>query len=331
MKKIFLILVAAALVSCGTTQRIDNLSRGTGWTKKAQVKLPSSNPVQIAIDVQYLSSDELMGRETGSEGIEKAAVYLAERFKQMGIEPYKDKYMQPFTTGDISGNNVVAMMPGSDKDLMKETIVIGAHYDHLGIIQAVAGDSIANGANDNATGTASVLAVAELFKKLNFNRRKIVFALFSAEEKGLLGSKQLATQMKASGENVVALINFEMTGTPMVDAPYIAYLTGYDTSNMGELLNKENEKRTVTGKLEAAAQMNLFMRSDNYSFYQEFKVPAQTLSTFDFTNFDQYHKVGDEISGVNAQHMSQVVDATLPGIFFMVNENGLRMKTVPNE
>jgi Zn-dependent M28 family amino/carboxypeptidase len=311
---------------------MNELSNATaGTSKKNRVAMPASNSTQIAIDVQYLSSDELMGRETGSEGIEKAAVYLAERFKQMGIEPYKDKYMQPFTTGDVSGNNVVAMMPGSDKDLMKETIVIGAHYDHLGIIQAVAGDSIANGANDNATGTASVLAVAELFKKLDFNRRKIVFALFSAEEKGLLGSKQLATQMKASGENVVAMINFEMTGTAMVDAPYIAYLTGYDTSNMGELLNKENEKRTVTGKLEAAAQMNLFMRSDNYSFYEIFKVPSQTLSTFDFTNFDQYHKVGDEISGVNAQHMSQVVDATLPGIFFMVNENGLKMKAIPNE
>jgi len=293
--------------------------------------MPTSNPIQIAIDVQYLASDELMGRETGTEGIELAATYLTERFEQMGIEPYNDSYKQPFTVKGLSGNNIVAMIKGSDKDLMNETVVIGAHYDHIGILQAVAGDSIANGANDNATGTASVLAVAEMFKKLDFNRRKVVFALFSAEEKGLVGSRQLAAQMKANGENVVAMINFEMTGTPMVDKENIAYLTGYDTSNMGEIFNKENNKRVVTAKLEEAAAMNLFKRSDNYAFYQEFKVPAQTLSTFDFTNFDQYHQVGDDISGVNAQHMAQVVDATIPGIFFMVNEMGLKLNPVPNE
>ena len=92
--------------------------------------------------------------------------------------------------------------------------------------------------------------------------------------------------MKANGENVVAMINFEMTGTPMVDKEAITYLTGYDTSNMGDILNKENDKRKVTAKLDAAAQMNLFRRSDNYPFYEEFKIPAQTICTFDFTNFD---------------------------------------------
>ncbi|PRP67286.1 M20/M25/M40 family metallo-hydrolase [Nonlabens agnitus] len=331
MKKMIFILMAATLVACGTSNRINQLSTETLTSKKQRVKLPSSNPTQIAIDVQYLSSDELQGRDTGSKGIELAATYLKERFESLGIEPYGDSYMHPFQTDKATGNNVVAVLNGSDKELMKETIVIGAHYDHIGIIQAVAGDSIANGANDNATGTASVLAVAEMFKKLDFNRRKVVFALFSAEEKGLVGSRELAKQMKVNGENVVAMINFEMTGTPMVGKNYIAYLTGYDTSNMGDIFNKENETRTVTAKLPAAAQMNLFARSDNYAFYEVFKVPSQTLSTFDFTNFNEYHKVGDDITGVNAQHMSQVVDATFPGIFFMANEQGLKLKAMTNE
>jgi len=331
MKKILFILTTVVLVSCGTTQRINDLSSGTNNTNKQRINLPTSNPTQIAIDVQYLASDDLKGRETGTEGIQMAADYLVERFESIGIEPYGDSYLHSFQTDKVSGNNVVAAINGSDKMMMKETIVIGAHYDHIGILQAVAGDSIANGANDNATGTASVIAMAEMFKKLDFNRRKVVFALFSAEEKGLVGSRELARQMKANGENVVAMINFEMTGTPMVGKDYIAYLTGYDTSNMGEILNRENEKRVVTAKLPAAAQMNLFKRSDNYAFYEEFKVPSQTLSTFDFTNFDEYHKVGDEISGVNAEHMSQVVDAALPGIFFMVNQEGLKMNPIPNE
>lgn len=331
MNKLFLFFLAATLVSCGPSNRLNSMGNAMAKTTKKRVAIPKSSAVQIAIDVQYLASDELMGRETGTEGIELAATYLKERFEELGIQPYKGDYFQPFSTDKLSGKNVVAMLPGSDKELMKETVVIGAHYDHIGVIQAVAGDSIANGANDNATGTASVLAVAELFKKLDFNRRKVVFALFSAEEKGLVGAKQLAAQMKADGENVVAMINFEMTGVPMIDKDYIAYLTGYDTSNMGEIFNRENENRVVTAKLEAAAKLNLFQRSDNYSFYQEFKVPAQTLSTFDFTNFDQYHQVGDEISGINTQHMAQVVDAAMPGIFFMVNENGLKLNPVPNE
>lgn len=331
MKKIVFVLAAVVLASCSTSNRINQMSKGTENTKTQRIKLPVSNPTQIAIDVQYLSSDELEGRETGSEGIEMAANYLKERFESMGIKPYGDSYMNAFQTDKVSGNNVVAVIDGTDKMMMKETVVIGAHYDHIGILQAVAGDSIANGANDNATGTASVLAVAEMFKTLDFNRRKVVFALFSAEEKGLVGSRELARQMKANGENVVAMINFEMTGTPMVGKDYIAYLTGYDTSNMGEILNKENEKRVVTAKLAAAAELNLFKRSDNYAFYQEFNVPSQTLSTFDFTNFDEYHKVGDEISGVNAGHMSKVVDAVFPGIFFMVNQEGLKMNPVSNE
>ncbi len=326
MKKIFLLVAAVILTACGTTNRVQELSKVTTTVNKKRIKLPSSNPTQLALDVQYLASDELMGRDTGSEGIEKAATYLKERLEAIGVQPYGDSYFHEFETNALKGKNVVAAINGSDKELFDETVVIGAHYDHIGILQAIEGDSIANGANDNATGTASVLAMAQLFKTLDFNRRKVVFALFSAEEKGLVGSRELAKQMKANGENVVAMINFEMTGTPMVGKDYIAYLTGYEMSNMGEILNRENEDRLVTAKLEAAAKLNLFKRSDNYAFFQEFGVPSQTLSTFDFTNFDEYHKVGDEISGVDAKHMSQVVDATLPGIFFMVNEQGLELK-----
>jgi hypothetical protein len=331
MKRLILLISLIAVASCGTTQRIKQMDQATKDVKEQRVKLPTSNPTQLAIDVQYLASDELNGRETGTEGIQKAATYIADRFEAMGIEPYKGDYLQSFTAGEITGNNVVGVLPGSDKEKMKETIVIGAHYDHIGIIQAVAGDSIANGANDNATGTASVLALAQMFKTLDFNRRKVVFALFSAEEKGLVGSRQLAAQMKADGENVVAMVNFEMTGTPMTDKPYIAYLTGYDTSNMGEIFNRENKNRQVTGKLAQAAEFNLFKRSDNYGFYEQFKVPAQTFSTFDFTNFDHYHKVGDEISGVNAQHMAQVVDAIMPGLFYVVNYDGLQLNPVSSD
>jgi hypothetical protein len=330
MKKILSTLfIASILVACGSqNKQLNTMDKAiSNVNKNTEIRMPKASAVQIALDVEYLASDDLEGRDTGSEGIEKAAIYISERFEEMGIKPYKGSYMDHFTAQDKEAFNVVGVFPGSDKDLINEVIVVGAHYDHIGFQQAVAGDSIANGANDNATGTASVLAIANNFKKLDFNRRTVVFALFSAEEKGLLGSKHLAKRMKKEGMNVVAMLNFEMTGTPMVDRPYVAYLTGHDTSNMAAVFNKENNERLVTGKLDQAAKFNLFMRSDNYPFFEEFNVPSQTFSTFDFTNFDHYHKVGDETSQVNTTHMAQVVDAVMPGIFKVVN--GERLKLTP--
>lgn len=333
MKKTLLLLFTAAITcACSSSKGIDKMGQALdNMSQLTEIKMPKASAVQIALDVEYLASDELKGRDTGSEGIEQAAVYLSERFSQIGILPYKGSYMDHFEVKEQEAFNVIAMIPGSDKSLMDEVVVIGAHYDHIGMIQAVAGDSIANGANDNATGTATVLAIASNFRKIDFNRRTVVFALFSAEEKGLLGSKHLAQRMKKEGVNVVAMLNFEMTGTPMVNRQYIAYLTGHDSSDMATVFNEANKDRVVTGKLDQAAQLNLFMRSDNYSFFQEFNVPSQTFSTFDFTNFDHYHQVGDDISQVNTIHMAQLVDAVMPGIFKVVNAEQLKLTPTTNE
>ncbi|MFT5543926.1 MAG: hypothetical protein ACI97K_002676 [Glaciecola sp.] len=335
MKKILLILSISVIISaCGSSKNI-NLKTPVlnNAGQNAALEMPNASSVQIALDVEYLASDELKGRDTGSEGIEKAAIYLSERFSELGILPYRGSYMDHFELEEIEAFNVVAMIPGTDKDLMNEIVVIGAHYDHIGMTPEadVAGDTIANGANDNATGTATVLAIAANLKKLDFNKRTIVFALFSAEEKGLLGSKHLAQVMKKEGADVVAMINFEMTGIPMLNRPYITYITGHERSNMATVFNTENKDLVVTGKLDQAAAFKLFMRSDNYPFYQEFNVPSHTFSTFDFTNFDHYHKVGDEVSLVNINHMTQVIDALMPGVFKVVNGDKLKLTALITE
>lgn len=333
MKKIiFLLYTAVILTSCSSTKKTDSVTRAVARIeKKNDLKFPTANAIEMAQDVAFLASDNLKGRDTGSEGIEKAAAYLSERFEELGIRSYKGSYLDNFDANGKKAFNVLAMIPGSDKALKDEVVVIGAHYDHIGMLQAVAGDSIANGANDNATGTATVLALATNFKELDFNRRTIVFALFSAEEKGLLGSKHLANRMKEEGVNVVAMLNFEMTGTPMVNRPYIAYLTGHDGSNMAAVFNDANKNRVVTGKLDQAAKFNLFKRSDNYPFFEMFHVPSQTFSTFDFTNFDHYHKVGDDTTKVNADHMAQLVNAVMPGVFSVVNGKKLKLTLATNE
>ncbi|WP_438963113.1 M20/M25/M40 family metallo-hydrolase [Nonlabens sp.] len=332
MKRILIILTAAVLIaSCGTQKKVAKLEKTAETMSQILpgIKIPKASASQILNDVTYLASDELEGRDTGSEGILTAAKYLQNRLHEIGLQPYRDDFFDNFQAQGEKAFNIVGMLPGTDGVLKNEVVVIGAHYDHIGFMKAVAGDSIANGANDNATGTASVLAIAESLKAIDFNRRTVVFALFSAEEKGLIGSKHLAKRMKAEKENVVAMINFEMTGTPMVESEYIAYLTGYDKSNMGAVFNKANPSRLVTGKLEAAAEMNLFMRSDNFPFYEEFEIPAQTFCTFDFTNFDHYHQPGDEVSQIDSRHMAAVVDAIMPGIMKVVNDE--RLKVMGNE
>lgn len=324
-------ILLSVLSSCGPQKRMDQLEsavQSAGKLKK-EIIIPQASAVQLATDVSFLASDDLQGRDTGSKGIQQAAAYIEERLIELGIAPYKGDYLDRFTAKTKNAYNVVGVLPGSDGDLKKETVVIGAHYDHIGFMKAVANDSIANGANDNASGTATVLAIAQALKEVDFNRRNVVFALFSAEEMGLLGSKHLAKRMKDNGENVVAVLNFEMTGVPMQDRPYLTYVTGHDGSDMAQVFNQANDQLMVTGKLDQAAQFNLFMRSDNYPFYQEFQVPAQTFCTFDFTNFDHYHGVGDEMDQIDAQHMAQVVDALMPGVLEVVN--GERLKLVTNE
>ncbi|KEZ92002.1 M20/M25/M40 family metallo-hydrolase [Nonlabens ulvanivorans] len=329
MKRIVLILSAAVLIaSCGSQgNKVAKLEKATGTMSEVlpKVKIPKANASQIAADVSFLASDDLEGRDTGSDGILAAAKYLQNRLHEIGLQPYKGDFFDDFDAKGAQAFNVVGMLPGTDGVLKDEIVVIGAHYDHIGFMKAVAGDSLANGANDNATGTASVLAIAQALKQVDFNRRTVVFALFSAEEKGLLGSKHLAKRMKAEKENVVAMLNFEMIGTPMVGREYIAYITGHDKSNMASVFNAANNNRLVTGKLDKAVEYNLFMRSDNYPFFNEFQVPAQTFSTFDFTNFKYYHQPGDEVSEVNAPHMAAVVDAVMPGIMAVVNDERLKM------
>ncbi|QCX02249.1 M20/M25/M40 family metallo-hydrolase [Aggregatimonas sangjinii] len=265
----------------------------------------------------FLTADELQGRDSGSEGIEMAAEYIETVFKNNNIKPYFDDYRDELSNFD-NAFNVVGYLEGTDDKLKKEFIIIGAHYDHIGIIEPKNGDAIANGANDNASGTTTVLELARYFGNTGNNKRSIIFALFSAEEKGLLGSKHLAKRLKAANLNLYTMLNFEMTGVPLVGKDYLMYVTGFEESNLAGVCNMY-VGRNMIGYLPKAKEFNLFQRSDNYPFYNEFKVPCQTFSTFDFTNFDHYHQVGDEVGLMNFDHMAKVVNRSIPMIESIAN------------
>ena len=268
--------------------------------------------------ISYLASDDLKGRETGSEGIEMAAEYIETIFKSNGVDPYFKSYRDTLSNFEKPAYNLVGYIEGTDEHLKNEFVIIGAHYDHIGSADPVAGDNIANGANDNASGTTAVLEFARYFGKFKNNKRSVIFALFSGEEKGLLGSKHLAKKLKDQNLDLYTMLNFEMVGVPLVGKDYFMYVTGYEESNLADICNTYAQEKLV-GFLPTAKEYNLFKRSDNYPFHLEFGVPSQTFCTFDFTNFDHYHKVGDEVAIMDFEHMALLVNKTLPVLEDIIN------------
>lgn len=268
--------------------------------------------------ISFLASDELQGRDSGSEGIAKAADFIEGVFESNGIRPYFASYRDTLSNFDKPAYNMVGYLEGNDPSLKNEFIIVGAHYDHIGIIQEVNGDAIANGANDNASGTTAVLELARYFGKNKSNRRSIIFALFSAEEKGLLGSKHLAKKLKDGNLDLYVMLNFEMIGVPLQGKDYLAYVTGYGESNLAQVVNRYASEK-FAGYLPKAKEFNLFKRSDNYPFHELFGVPSQTFCTFDFTNFGHYHKVGDEVSELDLEHMAALVNKSIPVVEGIAN------------
>ncbi|WP_299801066.1 M28 family peptidase [uncultured Maribacter sp.] len=336
MKYISIVLLGTLILGCGGA-KVDQ-STVLNPTNPKGVKgsvLPASKNAQLesvklkvstkalSVDIEatmtFLTSDELQGRDTGSDGIAKAADYIQNIFKNNNVLPYFASYRDTLESySDGVAYNVVGFLPGTDSELKNEFVIIGAHYDHIGLISGDSNDKIANGANDNASGTTTVLEFAKYFGKYKNNKRSIIFALFTAEEKGLVGSKHLAKKLKAENIDLYTMLNFEMVGVPMVGKDHSLYLTGFELSNLAELSNGYANKNLV-GFLPKAKEFNLFRRSDNAPFHDEFNVPSQTYSSFDFTNFGEYHKVGDEASLMDYEFMATIVNESVPMLEGIIN------------
>ncbi|MFD1615573.1 M20/M25/M40 family metallo-hydrolase [Gelatiniphilus marinus] len=291
--------------------------------KSSKIQLATLSDVENSLT--YLASDELEGRNTGSKGIEKAAVFIEDYFKKNNIKPYFKTYRDSFNLNDIVGYNVVGFIEGNDPKLKNEFVILGAHYDHIGKGKEVNGDSIANGANDDASGTVAVMEWAKYFSKAKSNKRSLLFTLFSAEEMGLKGSSHLAKRLKKENLNLYTMINLEMVGVPRAEEEIMAYITGYEKSSMGKKLNDYAQKEII-GFFPKAKGFQLFKRSDNYPFYQAFNVPAHAISTFDFTNFDYYHHVDDEADKMDFNHMTDFINVMIPALEGMINSASQEIK-----
>ena len=291
----------------------------------ANTVITFAKEANVSKTLKYLTSDELEGRDSGSKGIEKASVYLENLLRENGIKPYFKTYRDTLTNFDKISYNIVGYIEGTDPVLKNEFVIIGAHYDHIGKISAVNGDDIANGANDNAAGTTSVSEVAKYFSQAKSNKRSLLFVFFSAEEKGLLGSKHLAAKLKQQNMNLYFMFNYEMVGVPMQNRDMLMYITGFGKSNMAAKMNEYSGDKLV-GYLPVETKYMLFRASDNFPFYDEFNVPAQTVSTFDFENFEFYHQPDDEFELMNTAHITTIVNKTIPVLEKMINATTKEIK-----
>jgi len=198
--------------------------------------------------------------------------------------------------------NVVGVIPGKSKK--DEYVIFSGHYDHIGTGKPVDGDSIYNGANDDAAGTTAVILLAKYFKALKNNERTLVFAAFTAEEIGGYGSQYFSQQFDPN--KVMAMLNIEMIGTDSKWGKNSAYITGYEKTDMGAILQKNLEGTGFSFHPDPYPDQQLFYRSDNATLAR-LGVPAHTISTSKMDSEPNYHKVTDHVETLDMDNMAMII------------------------
>lgn len=275
-----------------------------------------------------LASDDMAGRKPGTEGIEKAAQYIEGEFKRIGLKTYDNlkTYRQNFEHKGIKMFNVIGVLEG--KSRKDEYVIVSAHYDHLGTKKSGEGDLIFNGANDDASGVTGVLALAEYFAKKNKNERTIVFVAFTAEEMGLVGSRHFGKGIDAS--KFVAGINLELIGKEPKTGPKTAWLTGFERSDFGKIIQKNLEGTGYKLFPDPYIKFNLFFRSDNASLAR-LGVPSHTFSTTPIDIDKNYHQVSDEAETLDVGIITETIKAVARGTESIINGKDTPTRVVIKE
>lgn len=284
--------------------------------------------------VEYLASQELGGRYPATVGDTLASEYIMGQLRGLRLKPVlkgkkKTAYFQNFTYGktketERTTHNIIAVLPGKDKRLKHEYIVVGSHYDHLGLGGKDSGsrrpDTLAvhPGADDNASGDAVVLELAKYFKK-NRSPRSIIFMFFGAEEQGLVGSKEFVEWMKhadaqrinlpATKDGIVAMVNLDMVGR-MRDNALSVSGTGTSTE-----FQKMAEQVAELTKLNVTYTPDGYGASDQASFVAA-DIPVLFLTT---GGHMEYHTPDDLPPTLNYDGMQQTLDYSKELITRLVN------------
>ncbi len=288
-----------------------------------------------------IAADSMEGRGTATAGSARTARFIAAELARYGVQPAGDSgFLQPVPVAFTSRNgdrwltllptleardsvpaadranavNVVGIIAGSDPTLRDQVVLVDAHYDHLGIQHGQAGDSIYNGADDDASGVVAVMEIARALAAGPAPRRTVVIAATTGEEVGLLGTRWYLQHPVRPLEAMVANLEIEMIGRPdsLAGGTGRGWLTGFERSTMGELFASAGLPIVADRRLD----QQFFMRSDNIAFAER-GIVAHTLSSYNMHN--DYHEPSDDVAHVDFAHMTQLIDVAVRAARLLAN------------
>jgi Zn-dependent M28 family amino/carboxypeptidase len=265
----------------------------------------------------------MQGRGSGTLDELRAAAYLASELRQIGISPDGDgggfiqdvsvtlnrrDGPQPWHT-----RNVIGILTGSDPALKDQIVLLTAHLDHLGVGTPVNGDSIYNGADDDASGCVAVLQLARALVHAKPLKRTVLFVFFGSEETGGQGNQFFLAHPPLPLDHIVANLEFEMIGRPdPAVKPDELWLTGYDRSNLGPELAQHGAKLVA----DPHPEQQFFRRSDNFALARR-GIVAQTVSSYGLHK--DYHQPSDDMAHVDLKHMEQAIASLIVPVEWLVN------------
>ena len=291
--------------------------------------------------INFLASDELQGREAGFHGSRVTSEYIVSLLQWMGVSPLADSYFQPFDAyrkerqkkgrlevhpdsiaklkqevhQKLTMRNVLGMIPGKNT---KEYVIVGAHFDHLGIDPALDGDQIYNGADDNASGVSAVLQIARAFLASGQQpERNVIFAIWDGEEKGLLGSKYFVQTCPFLSQ-IKGYLNFDMIGRnnkPQQPKQVVYFYTAAH-SVFGDWLKEDIRKYGLQLEPDYRAWENPIGGSDNGSF-AKVGIPIIWYHT---DGHPDYHQPSDHADRLNWDKVVEITKASFLNMWKMANE-----------
>ena len=303
--------------------------------------LNTINRFSAEATINFLASDELQGREAGFHGSRVTSEYIVSLLQWMGVSPLADSYFQPFDAyrkerqkkgrlevhpdsiaklkqevhQKLTMRNVLGMIPGKNT---KEYVIVGAHFDHLGIDPALDGDQIYNGADDNASGVSAVLQIARAFLASGQQpERNVIFAFWDGEEKGLLGSKYFVQTCPFLSQ-IKGYLNFDMIGRnnkPQQPKQVVYFYTAAHPV-FGDWLKEDIRKYGLQLEPDYRAWENPIGGSDNGSF-AKVGIPIIWYHT---DGHPDYHQPSDHADRLNWDKVVEITKASFLNMWKMANE-----------
>ncbi|HEX7331624.1 MAG TPA: M20/M25/M40 family metallo-hydrolase [Pyrinomonadaceae bacterium] len=281
----------------------------------------------IRAELGFLASDAMQGRASGSNYERIAAEYIGSQFRQFGLEPGGDTdnagnkgfvqhvSIESRTPGGEPRStwNAIGILRGSDRRAASEAIMISAHLDHIGVNEALTGDKIFNGADDDASGSVAVMELARVLASGKRPRRTIYFICFGSEERGGHGARYFIANSPVPLTQIVADLNLEMLGRPDPKLPAgTLWLTGFERSTLGP----ELARRGANIVADPRPEQNFFQRSDNYTLALR-GVVAHTVSSFGMHT--DYHRPSDDVSKIDFPFMTRSLNSLVGPVRWLAN------------